>query len=265
MARAGLRRRPSGAFTDAELYRRGAETLVASWEEDARGASGASVERSPGVAAAVFPHEPERVFFNNALLDRGLPAPARAHAVEAMEAAYEAAGVVRFAAWAHEGDRRMQAELERRGYVLVETTRAMGMALDDVRVPLPEIELAPGPCWDAYLRVLGLPKGFLAGADPAAYRILVARLAGEDVAAAMALDHDGDCGIYNVGTLEHARRRGLATALTALHVHEALARGCRTASLQSTEMAERVYAAVGFRDLGRILEYTPAHAVSDRT
>jgi hypothetical protein len=40
-------------------------------------------------------------------------------------------------------------------------------------------------------------------------------------------------------------------------VYDARARACRTASLQSTRMAERVYAAVGFRDLGRILEYVP--------
>jgi hypothetical protein len=40
-------------------------------------------------------------------------------------------------------------------------------------------------------------------------------------------------------------------------VHAALARGCETASLQSTPMVERMYAAVGFRDLGRILEYVP--------
>jgi predicted GNAT family acetyltransferase len=73
----------------------------------------------------------------------------------------------------------------------------------------------------------------------------------------MAFDYNGDCGIYNVGTLAHARRRGLGTARTALHVHDALARGCQTASLQSTEMAGGVYAAVGFRDLGRILEYVP--------
>ena len=31
------------------------------------------------------------------------------------------------------------------------------------------------------------------------------------VAAALAYDCGGDCGIYNVGTLEHARRRGLGT------------------------------------------------------
>jgi predicted GNAT family acetyltransferase len=102
-----------------------------------------------------------------------------------------------------------------------------------------------------------VPPNFLNGADPAAYHVLVARLDGENVATGMAFELDGDCGIYNVTTLEHARRRGLGTALTALLAHDALARGCKTASLQSTEMAERVYAAVGFRDLGRILEYVP--------
>ena len=60
-----------------------------------------------------------------------------------------------------------------------------------------------------------------------------------------------------VGTVEKARRRGLGTALTTAQVYAARARGCRTASLQSTQMAERVYATVGFRDLGRILEYVP--------
>jgi hypothetical protein len=29
------------------------------------------------------------------------------------------------------------------------------------------------------------------------------------------------------------------------------------ASVQSTKMAERIYAAVGFRNLGQILEYVP--------
>ena len=46
-------------------------------------------------------------------------------------------------------------------------------------------------------------------------------------------------------------------SLTARLVHDAAERGCSTASLQSTEAAERIYAAVGFRDLGRFLEYVP--------
>ena len=73
----------------------------------------------------------------------------------------------------------------------------------------------------------------------------------------MAFDHRGDCGIYMVGTVEAARRRGLATALSAHALAQARGRGCRTASLQSTAMAKRVYARVGFRDLGLWQEYVP--------
>ena len=242
--------------TDTDLYVRRAETLLASWDEYARWATGAAVRRSPGVAAAVFPNEPERAVYNNALLERDLAATERAQALDAMEAAYAAADVTRFAAWVHESDEAMRADLERCGYTLDESTRAMGMALDDVRLARPEIELGP-PDWVEHLRIIGVPPGLLSGADHAAFRVSVARLDGDNVATAMAFDRGGDCGIYNAGTLERARRRGLGTALTALHLHDALARGCQTASLQSTEIAEHVYAAVGFRDLGRILEYVP--------
>src|SRR5215211_7075518 len=93
-------------LTDADLYLRGAETLLASWAEYARGATGAAVQRLPGVAAAVFPNEPERAVYNNALLERDLAAGERADALDAMEAAYAAAGVTRFAAWVHSATRR---------------------------------------------------------------------------------------------------------------------------------------------------------------
>jgi GNAT superfamily N-acetyltransferase len=243
-------------FLDAELYLRGVATLVASWEAYARGAPGAAVQRAPGVVSAVFPHEPERGVYNNALLERGLAAADRANALVAMEAAYAAAGVSRFAAWVHESDGAMRGDLERRGYMLDVSTRAMGMALGDLHLPRPEFELG-SPDWGEYLRRFGLPPGLLGGADLSAFRLVIARLGGEDVAAALAFDHDGDCGIYNVETLERARRRGLGTALSAFQLYDALARGCQTASLQATPMAERMYAAVGLRDLGRFLEYVP--------
>jgi ribosomal protein S18 acetylase RimI-like enzyme len=244
---------------DNDLYIRGSETLLASWEEYARGSAGAALHRLSGVAAAVFPSEPERAVYNNALLDRDLGPTERAAAVDAMEAAYARAGIERYAAWVHESDEAMRAELSGRGYTLDESTRAMGMSLTDIALSRPEIDLGPSH-WSEhleYLRIVGVPPGLLSGADPSAFHILVARLAGENVATAMAFDHDGDCGVFNVSTLEAARRRGLGTALTARHIHDAAARGCSTASLQSTAMAERVYAAVGFRDLGRILEYVP--------
>jgi len=244
------------ALSDDELYRRGASTLVASWEEYARGAVGAAVRWLPGVAAAVFPSEPERAVYNNALVDRDLDPVRRAHAIGAIEAVYREAGVTRFAVWAHESDRPLQSALERRGFVFDSWTRAMAMSLEDVRLPRPELELA-APDWSEFLRIVGVPPDFLSGADPGAYHIALARLDGDTVATGMAFDLDGDSGIYNVGTVEHARRRGLGTAVTTLLMHDALARGCETASLQSTEMAERVYSAVGFRDLGRTFEYVP--------
>ena len=132
----------------------------------------------------------------------------------------------------------------------------MGMALDTIRLPRPQLGIGPAT-WAEYLAFDGLAPDLLAGSDHAALHVLVARDGGGIVSAALAYDHDGDCGIFNVGTAEHARRRGLGTAVTAAQVHDARARGCTTASLQSTPMAERVYAAVGFRDLGRFLEYVP--------
>jgi ribosomal protein S18 acetylase RimI-like enzyme len=244
-------------MTDADLYRRGTDTLIASWEAYAHAATGAALLRPAGVAIAIFPNEPERSIYNNALLQRDLAAADRDAALGAMEAAYAAAGVRRFAAWVLESDAAMRGDLERHGYVVDTSTRAMGMTLDDIRQSGPIVEIRSVD-WSEHVRLIGVSPNLLSGIDRAAFSVRVARLDGEDVATAIAFDLHGDRGIYNVGTLEHARRRGLATALTTDLVHEAAARGCRTASVQSTAMAEGLYAAIGFRDLGRILEYVPS-------
>jgi ribosomal protein S18 acetylase RimI-like enzyme len=246
-----------------DLYARGVETMLVFWASYADGAGGAAVHCLPGITTAVFPLPPEGELYNNALLERDLSGPERADAIDAMEASYATAGIVRFAAWVHEQDRAMCDDLERRGYVVDTSTRAMAMVLDGARLPDVDIDLG-APDWSEYLRVLGVP-GLLAGADPDAFHVLTARLDGETVATAMAFDHDGDCGVYNVTTHEHARQRGLGTGLTAALLRDARARGCQTASLQSTEMAERVYTGVGFRDLGRIIEYEPQAGLETTT
>ena len=69
-------------MTDADLYLRAAATLLASWEEYARGATGAAVQRSPGLPTAVFPSEPERAVRHTALLER-ISRPEHADAVPA--------------------------------------------------------------------------------------------------------------------------------------------------------------------------------------
>jgi len=250
-------------MTDGDLYDRGIRTVVASWEVIARGPARAAVERFRGGAAAVFPVGLERAIYNNAVVDRDLAASARRETLAAIETAYSVAGVDRFALWVHESDAALRADLEQRGYAFTESTRAMGMLLEDIAVPRIEIDLAPAD-WAEHLRILGSPPELLSDADLSAFHLLVARVDGESVSTAVALDHEGDCGIYDVATLEHARNRGLATALTALHLHEARIRGCRTATVQSTTAGDHVYAAVGFHDLGRILEYAQVVERPDR-
>jgi ribosomal protein S18 acetylase RimI-like enzyme len=246
--------------TPWQLFERGAATLVASWREYARGAHGAQVLRVPGAHVAVFTEEPESLVYNNALMDVGLDLEVRESAIAALEQEYVESGIDRYAAWVHEGDAEMRADLEARKYVVTETTRAMGMSLADLDVPRPDLDVTPA-AWSDYVTLLGLGEDFQQYADPAAYVVRVARLDGQVAAVAMAYDHDDDCGIYNVTTLEPARRRGLGTAVTAFLLHEARDRGCTTATLQSTPMAEGLYSRVGFRDLGRYLEHTPRWAV----
>jgi ribosomal protein S18 acetylase RimI-like enzyme len=234
-----------------------ATTLLASWFRYVEGSAGASIEMVPGAAVGLFPTGPERAVYNNALLARGLDDLQVAEAVAATIQVYADAEVDGYAIWAHESENAAIAELTRRGLRVDTRTRAMAMSMHEIAVPSPEIELGP-PDWSEhlhYLRKVGVPDGLLVGVDASEFHVLTGRLEGENVATAIAYDHDGDCGIYNMGTLPHARRRGLGTALTALHVHQARERGCATASLQATEIAERIYAAVGFRDLGRLIEY----------
>jgi ribosomal protein S18 acetylase RimI-like enzyme len=124
----------------------------------------------------------------------------------------------------HESGGAAAIALKARGYRYDSSTRTMAMAIADFAEPdisnLDLVDLAP-------------------------------------TTTLMAFDHEGDCGIYMVETTPSARRRGLATALSAYAVAEGKKRGCTTASLQATPIAEGVYARVGFRDLGRFDEYVP--------
>ena len=109
--------------------------------------------------------------YNNALLDRDLGPDDRASAIDAMEAAYGAAGVDRYAAWVHETDAVMRAELSGRGYTVAETTRWMGMSLEDISPTLGEHPFVR-PKWPEYLQYLehaGVPEGLLSGADPSRF------------------------------------------------------------------------------------------------
>jgi GNAT superfamily N-acetyltransferase len=241
--------------TTSDLDAIGTATLLAAWEEYAAGTATGAVHRHDGVAVGVFPDDPERAVYNNAVLEPGRSARATAAAVDVLEEEYRAAGVTAFAAWTRATDTVARAELERRGYTVSETTRAMGMVLDDLRVPWPDVRLAD-PDWANYLRLF-LPPGLLAGVRPGVFDVALAEQDGRVASAGISYDAAGDCGIFNVETRADARRRGLGTAVTAVLALRARERGCRTATLQATPMAERIYTALGFRDLGVVVEYAP--------
>jgi GNAT superfamily N-acetyltransferase len=244
---------------DKEILGRSVATLVESWAYLASGSPGAEVTRIEDGAIAAFPHPPDRDFLNNAVLARR-PADIAA-TVARVEVAYARVGVERFAIWVHESEPATAEELRGRGYRLDTSTRTMAMstadlaAFDSATLGLPTLEVIE-PGLKEFWAVDGL-DGLLPTLDPSAAHLYVARVDDEDVAMLMAFDHAGDCGIYMVGTVPGARRRGVATALSAHAVAAARDRGCTTASLQSTEMAERIYARVGFVDLGRWEEYVP--------
>jgi ribosomal protein S18 acetylase RimI-like enzyme len=239
------------------LYDRMEANLLASWERYATASSGAFLRRAANVTIAVFPSPPERVVYNNSLLSRGVDRADADAAISLLERVYANAGVDRYAVWAHESEAVSIACLQARGYHVDTTTRAMAMSLRSIDMPQPQPRLTSAD-WPQYVQVLGelgAPEGLLTGMDPTGFHAVLGCLDGQRVAAAIAYDHRGDCGVYNVGTMPHARRRGLGTALTAQLLHDARQRGCMTASLQATEIAEDLYAALGFRDLGRFIEY----------
>jgi ribosomal protein S18 acetylase RimI-like enzyme len=78
----------------------------------------------------------------------------------------------------------------------------------------------------------------------------VAYLDGEPVACAMTLLSHRVAGVFYVGTVEHARRRGLGDALTRTAARAGFEMGAAAAWLGASEMGAGLYRRIGFQDLG---------------
>ena len=83
-------------------------------------------------------------------------------------------------------------------------------------------------------------------ADPDV-QLFVGRLDGKPVGTSIAIRSGDASGVYNVGTLPGARRRGVGSAVTWAAVGVGKAWGCDTIVLQSSVMGLSMYEDMGFR------------------
>jgi GNAT superfamily N-acetyltransferase len=167
----------------------------------------------------------------------------------------------RFRVWVSEELGAARAHLGRAPGLAAEAAPYPGMTLHpvpDPPVPAAGVTVVPvgADGFDEFVGVLvdaGLerdlalrlfPSGFVA--DPTV-ALFVGRLDGEVVGTSLAIRSDTACGVYNVVTLERARRRGVGTALTWAAVAAGRAWGHDTIVLQSSAMAVSMYRAMGFR------------------
>lgn len=97
-----------------------------------------------------------------------------------------------------------------------------------------------------------LPPTMLADPNIA---LLSASLDGRPVGTALAIRSGATVGVYNVSTLPTARRRGVGSAATWAAVAVGRHWGCRLAVLQSSDMGQSIYEAMGFRTVVRYLEF----------
>jgi GNAT superfamily N-acetyltransferase len=84
---------------------------------------------------------------------------------------------------------------------------------------------------------------------------LAAELDGEQVGCAAGVALDGVLGVYNVGVLPAARRRGVGAAVTSALVERGVELGCHSAILHATTLGFPVYEGIGFTHVTDVHQY----------
>ncbi len=243
---------------DATRFRRQLRTLSAMDDLIAAAAPESRRLQLDGVSAAIVPATPDRSITNGVVYERP---DALEAAYEELAAAYEEAEIRAWTVWVPEADRSVAEGLAQRGHVLDAAPRVMlgrleAMQLDSAALdgvdwssghPLSELTAVAAPVFG-----FGEELARATRISPPGARCYLARADGRPAASVMAIHHDGDCGIFWVATLEHAQRRGLATALMVAALRDAREAGCQTTSLQATPQGAPVYARLGYEDHGAI-------------
>ena len=213
-----------------------------------------SVLERDGLVASVVPGAPDSPTLNAAVAINADRAPEH---LEELRSRYADAKVRRWGVWL-DGSASLAAQsLAQAGMVVTTASPGMGAALDELRAT----HTADTPPRSADLTTVGrvndlaygnydgrlertlapLPNGILQG-----YR---ADLNGKPAAVALTLHHGEDCGVSFVATIPKARRKGLASAVMRQALAVASDNGCTTTTLQATDVGERLYTNLGYRQL----------------
>jgi GNAT superfamily N-acetyltransferase len=219
------------------------------------GSPGGRLVEREGLVAAIVPSCPNQSVVNAVVYEDALAVMAGR---PELEVAYRQAGIRSWRVWVPEGDSDLAQWLQRSGHQMSGSSRAMTLGLANVEFD--GSTTLDGERTDDVLTVArlneqayGLPHGEFARALTAltgdVVRLYLAREAGEAASCVVALDEDGDCGIYAVATRPASRGRGLASGLMRRALTDARGRGCRTSSLQSSRSGFPVYQRLGYRDI----------------
>lgn len=122
--------------------------------------------------------------------------------------------------------------------------RIVAGALDDFAVPFGAAYGIGGAALASIVAAFGAYRG-------SDVRHFVGYDGDEPVACASIVVRDGVCGLYDVGTVEHARGRGHGTALTVHALAAGGALGATTAILHSSPMGMPIYRRLGFTVVSR--------------
>lgn len=146
-----------------------------------------------------------------------------------------------------------------------------GMVLQPIPTapaPAPGVEVVTvdDDSYADYVRVLiatGLPEEWAARSFPSHLLgsehlcFFMAKLDGRPVGTSLAVRTGEVGGIYSVGTVEDARRRGVGTAATWAAVEQIRDWGCTAAILQASAMGHPVYRSMGFADVVQYARFKP--------
>jgi ribosomal protein S18 acetylase RimI-like enzyme len=89
--------------------------------------------------------------------------------------------------------------------------------------------------------------------------LVVAYLNNKPVSSAMIIFSHSIAGIYWVGTIESARKKGLGEACTVMVTNEAFRRGASRVILQASQFGEPIYRRLGFKEFTRYPWYMHYH------